>query len=664
MEALVYRVGKLIIKHEDYILEIRSEVSKSKSVLVISSEGKKWENIGIRTLETDIYNIQNRKGIWFEEGEPIFFSKVSLFEETEYYFEIRKSGQNKKEIEVENESKGNIEAKRITKKNVMKKLFSFFFESIENWSTYDKNRFEGDDYKYSIIIKEVKDNIWSVNFKAFTGRLKLHEEIIGGEVNDIEVIPKKLSKQNYTQLLDRLNIFISQIFFKNKSPTLIPATMDYLPAEIKKNRLYDCATYLLLKSIMGELNIYFYGVKNLLNSKFYYFDEFIDIHEIKDASNINYIQTISDPSNLILLEADSSENVARFKINRDFYTFNKIYSSSKQLSFDTPENRFIKFVLKLLYYELDRDEIKKFFLESKKEEDKLQLINYVSDLTEMIYFLEREDIKDLQTIPYNSQTLQKNSYYRRFLQYFIWLQNPTTYNISNLFFIDIKPIYLLYELYCLFMMKNALDSLVYEKEGYLKYPDDEIERVEVGESLNSSEYRHINYIKFNYCGKDGSILSLIFKPENYHQLQNQSSVLKSYSSSQPSQKPDFILVKWDIYNKQIGKYKEKNLMVILDAKYRAESSDLWVKMHFYKDALNAIGAIFINPFTKNLDKTYSGRLLTPYGDLTNEHKPIEKANQYGFVSGINLLGLREDTMQETEFKNFFRTIIKTYFNNT
>ncbi len=659
MEAQVYKIGKLIIENGDYILEISSAESKLLSELNISSssEGRKWRNSGKCSLETDIYNIDNRSGIWFEQGEPIFFSKVSLFEETEYYFEIKNNNQNIKKIEVENEFKENIQTKLGTKK-----LFSIFFESIEKWITDARNRFEESDDNYSIIIKEVKESLWSINFKAYTGRLKLRKEIIGSEANDIEVIPKKLSRQNYTQMLDGLNIFISQIFFKNKSPTQIPATRDYLPSEIKKTKLYDCPTYLLLRAIMEEIDIYFYGIMNRLNSKFYYFDELKEMHEIRDASNIDYVQTISNPNNLILLETTGVVNVAHFSINGDSYTFNRIHSYSKKLSFDTPENRFVKFILKLLFNELDREEIKKFFVEAEKYNTKSELNDYLTDLTEMIHFLEREDIKDLQVIPYSSQILQKNSYYRRFLQYFIWLQNPTAFNVSNLFFIDIKPMYLLYELYCLYMMKNALDSLVYENIGLINFPDEITEKIKICENDDSSEFRRIDCIKFNYCDKEGNIISLIFKPENLSDFKKQNLILNSYSGSQAFQKPDFLLVKWD--NTQIGKYEDKNLIVIIDAKYRAESSDLWIKMHFYKDALNAIGAIFINPFTRNLDKKYSGRLLTPYGDLTNDHKPNEKANQYGFVSGINLLGLREDTMQEIEFKKIFRTIIKTYFNST
>ena len=62
--------------------------------------------------------------------------------------------------------------------------------------------------------------------------MKLLKEIIGNDINDIEVIPKKLSKENYIEMLDGLNFFISQIFFKNKSPTQIPATREYLTSEI------------------------------------------------------------------------------------------------------------------------------------------------------------------------------------------------------------------------------------------------------------------------------------------------------------------------------------------------------------------------------------------------------------------------------------------------
>ena len=661
MEAQVYKIGKLTIENEDCYLEIRPVKSKIKSELIISFKNKNWKFKDISILETDNYNIKHRSGIWFEQGDPIFFSRVSLFEETEYYFEIKSKVQVKREIEVKNEIEGNLQTQQDTVKNEQKNLLSNFFESIEKWVTETKSQYREDINKYLIIKKEIiNGRLWSINFKAYTGRLKLRKEIIGNDLNDIEVIPKKLSKQNYIEMLDELNFFISQIFFKNKSPTQIPATREYLPSEIMKTKLYDCATYLLLRAIMEEIDIYFYGIMNRLNSKFNYFNELLGIHEIRDVSNIDYIHTISNPNNLLMVEATSSNKVAHFSIGGVFYTFNKIYCYSKKLSFDTPENRFIKFVLKLLFNELEREDIKKYMGEAVKFDEKSEFTNSLTNLTEMIHFLEREDIKDLQIIPYNSQTIQKNSYYRRFFQYFIWLQNPTAFNIDNLFLIDIKPMWRLYEYYCLNIMKKSLDLLTKSEDQLLNFPDNLEDHILCPPDGNFPEYRATKFIQLEYKNRKGEIIQLIYKPKklNLKNAKNEE-ILKSYSTK-TVQDPDFILVK--IKDGKVCSYNgKKNHMVVIDSKYRVESGNLWAKMHFYKDALNAIGTIFINPSVDEKDFEYSGKFLTPYEEITEDKILNNAAVEYGFVTGVNVLGLTESTDPVMGFKKVFKIILEKYF---
>lgn len=510
--------------------------------------------------------------------------------------------------------------------------------------------------KKKILMKPLWENKkWSINFKAYTGRLKIKKDIIGNDFNDIEVIPKKLTKENYFQILNGLNTFISQIFFMNKSPTEVSATKDYISTEIKNVELYECAKYLLLNSIMKELSRYFYGLMKNLNTKFYYFNEQIKVYELKNASNINYVQTLSNPSNLFLLENEGSNKLACFSLNGDYITFNELIINSKYLSYNTPENRFIKFILKLLYNELDREQIRRLFKEIEKYNNLPVLKDYLADLSEKIYHLERKEIKNLQIIPYNSQILQKNSYYRRFLQYFMWLQNPTIFNVDELFFIDIKPMWLLYEYYCLYTMKNSLDSIVNDGDGLLEFPENLEKHIECLIDDDNTEYRAVKYIKLEYNNRNGEIIQLIYQPFQFNF--EEKEILRSYSKS-TEQKPDFILVKSK--DGKICSYKgKKNCIVVIDSKYRIETEDLWIKMHFYKDALKALGAIFINPKIK--DNKYSGKLMTPYGELTEDKTNDEKAIQYGFISGINLLGLKDSKNPTIEFKNMFKIILEKYF---
>lgn len=115
-------------------------------------------------------------------------------------------------------------------------------------------------------------------------------------------------------------------------------------------------------------------------------------------------------------------------------------------------------------------------------------------------------------------------------------------------------------------------------------------------------------------------------------------------------------------------------MIIFDAKYRPNSSALWNKMHQYKDALVAKGSIFINPTKSSEDyEKYNGELITPFGDLMQLDKSgnyIDRAKNYGFVGGINILGVKsisnekidEEINSDVErFKKLFRFILLSIF---
>ncbi|KKL57595.1 hypothetical protein LCGC14_2233860, partial [marine sediment metagenome] len=142
--------------------------------------------------------------------------------------------------------------------------------------------------------------------------------------------------------------------------------------------------------------------------------------------------------------------------------------------------------------------------------------------------------------------------------------------------------------------------------------------------------------------------------------------------------PDYALLK--INNMEVCEDEDgRNSMVILDAKYRPDTPELWDKMHLYKDSLMAIGCIFINPFTSRKDKNYSEKLITIHGELftdnlvTHQGKIIEKSqDQYlkakssGFISGINLLGLKkcEKNYMElaiNDFQILFEKVLQIYF---
>ena len=675
MKKEIFKIGTItIVNKNGYHLKIQRYSDKRErevptGIISIKSGEREWR-IKNEEIITSPHDYKERTGIWFEKEPDLssIFTRVSLFEESMYLFQFLPP-----ESEIENQFK-----KKKKEKEKFKEYLNQFFKTPIKWISKKSSLdyYEEESYK---IIRQYKDNhTWILNFRAYTGKLKLKKSIINKDINDIEIIPRKLTKENYTLILNKLTVFISQIFFKFKSPTEISVSRDFTQSEHEKEILYIFPKTILLETIMKEISMYFYGLRNQLNTKFVYLKEQIENYKFTDPTTIEYIQTISYPNNLVLVtDIMLLKKTYSIEVNGRNFSFNNLITTSRNLSFDTQENRFIKFVLKLLLFELSHKKIEEILIDLGKG-DKIE--EYKSDLTEKIKFLESEGVNDLQRIPYNSQMLQKNSYYRRFLEYFMWLQFPTVFNIDELFSIDIKQMDLLYEYFCLYAMKEALDLIAQEKKILKPFsiiPDECFEVKDKEESLN---FRKIEYIIFKYRTKNDEEVQLIFKTEGlntessliYREIDGKNFRIPYSSSKGIMKKPDYALLK--IHDNKILINKDgKNSLVILDAKYRLDNAELWDKMHLYKDSLGAIGSIFINPFTHEKDKEYSKQLFTPYGimektklktDIRKER--FQKAKSYGFVSRINLLGLsklKKDTFESAvmDFKDLFEKIITLYF---
>ena len=383
---------------------------------------------------------------------------------------------------------------------------------------------------------------------------------------------------------------------------------------------------------------------------FIFTNQSIESYKLNDPQTINYIKTISNPRNLIILEntMKSEITIPYFTYGLKDYSFSNFNIGLKNLNYDTKENRFVKYVLNLISREFDSEIIIKIFKDFNRVNN---LLEHQSNISEEIHFLERRDVKEIQKIPYNSQVLQKNSYYRKFLEYFIWLQSPTVFNIDNLFTIDVKPMDLLYEYYCLFIMKKALDSIAKNSSHIISIPEEE--DIEIIDRKDVKEYRAIKYIKFNYKIDEENLLQLIYRPNKVEIIKD---YLRSYSTKK-MQKPDFLIVKINKKKSIVCADKinlNQKLMVLIDAKYRPNSDDLWNIIHSYKDRLLAKGALFINPLVEEKTQHF-GKIL-----------PDNKENTSGFVAAIKLLGLKssEDYSIESQIEEvtkILKEILEKYF---
>ena len=255
----IIKLKAIYLETNNYTLKIKSLDRTDENLFsyYINPEEKFWNSkndsiakncIEKRITDKEINTYSERKGIWLSKSKKIFFSHISIFEENEYLFKFKK----KTQINLNEE---------LT--NYLKDFFYYpqkWIESvIAEGRNDDNNKFQinlGDNKgreKRKIFIKRIKRNKFIINFKEYTGKLGIKKEIIGDDLNDIEVVTRKLSKENYFDMLTGLTAFIGQVIFKYSTPTEILATREYITTPIKMEKLYDFPKYVLLNKIMKEL---------------------------------------------------------------------------------------------------------------------------------------------------------------------------------------------------------------------------------------------------------------------------------------------------------------------------------------------------------------------------------------------------------------------------
>ena len=287
-----------------------------------------------------------------------------------------------------------------------------------------------------------------------------------------------------------------------------------------------------------------------------------------------------------LIHARTGKNLYPFEMNknRKYYTFN------------TNENRFIKYFLNEIAKILDSFELAIINTHGTYLNPEI-LVNTQLLKKKVRYFLSNPmwfDVGKMNFVPIQSAVLQKREGYRHLFRLFSLLQLVTRYQFLAEDFrslIEIKDVPTLYEYWCFFVIKDVLD----EKLKPTRYtaivpPSDTEQKLQGG-------------IAINYEGEIKLLYNLTFA-ESIGANIGKSDMLgyQTSASYSHSLRPDIVIIKGD---------KEK---LILDAKYKGKRGDDGIygneiegaidsykeedldKMHAYRDAIkNVYGAFSLYP---------------------------------------------------------------------
>lgn len=391
-----------------------------------------------------------------------------------------------------------------------------------------------------------------INFRGDIGYSDLYVFVNGREhiKLTVEVFPSKIDyKEDYKALLNDVNEEIYNLAYGFLGRT-------YLGAEIVNN---NNSTYSEFYSILN------YVYEKLLKS--------IDIilrnphHGLVKESRVCKYHNLRNSSVETIKWLEKRPHVMRNIDGR--YIPNEAIQVTKKLTYDTNENKFLKFILLSIIRKID-DFILNYNKSIWKSED--DVISKLSSMKkQIIRRITTTFLKEVNESHINSVSLvfSMASGYREVYKYYLMLQKGLNIN-SNIFAISMKDLPLLYEYWC-FIKINSLLKRKYK--------------------LISSDFIKINNDGIVVSLRKGKASTLVYEnpktKEKFRVLYNTNTL-----SGTINQKPDNIL----------SVDKEGNTKAyefIFDAKYKADYSEAYINryggigpkeedintMHRYRDAI-------------------------------------------------------------------------------
>lgn len=451
---------------------------------------------------------------------------------------------------------------------------------LEEWHNYELMFEKTENPKlHKKIFKPHKSGTGGrLNFQNFVGDTEI-------EGKWIQVKSKKFDKDQFEGMLNEVKDQMANLPFSYDAPTYLP--YERVPETAPEILYHDFAYLRYIMCQMDKRDHLESQIRKILydpHRKLDKEDHYINVDKIHRIDSKTLSNILLNTKNLIKLSASSqlrSTTLGR-KLTIDDQTYypSKVLSSIIISSYDTPENRFIKYFLKQC------ESIINAFKDYIQSSEKLDLIdsNLERDIEYMLNFLKTiqvdsifSEVEDITFIPIGSSILQKKEGYRDILEFYSLLNmrasyNPMEINLQRI--IQNKDIAILYEYWCFFKVKEILEDSLGKC------------RKAIGAKINElySDIEHELCIEF---GKDCKL---------YYNKSFRKGRKESYSLLL---RPDIALeIGKDIYlfdaKFRIDKLPEEKTSEedeeTIDSTYK--KIDLY-KMHTYKDAIIKAKSVFI-----------------------------------------------------------------------
>ncbi|MDB4225305.1 DUF2357 domain-containing protein [Flavobacteriaceae bacterium] len=329
----------------------------------------------------------------------------------------------------------------------------------------------------------------------------------------------------------------------------------------------------------------------------------------------------------------------------------EIPTSIKKETTDTPENRFVKYVLEAFQFFCEE-----ILLKSKNNSRLHKEAQLISN--KLVSFLQHNLFKEVSrptTIKLNSPVLQKKSGYREVLKTWlmfdlaaklVWEGGEDVYSAGS------KNISKLYEYWLFFKVLEAVkETFEINSDEYKKL----ISTTDDTLGLKLKEGKQVA-LNGNYLSKERE-LSIQF---TYNKTFSSSKEISSEGSWTLQMAPDYTLSIWPkALSKKSAEKEEQIVHIHFDAKYKVKNKkdnskfkrDDIIKMHAYKDAIKrTAGAYILYPGLDNEPTTFKGfhEVLPGLGAFairpSEEHSGIE--HLIGFINKVKMHFLNRASQRE------------------
>jgi len=446
---------------------------------------------------------------------------------------------------------------------------SISFPTIENHdknSIFNKILFNRNDIYGGIL-----------NFKAYAGK-----SFFDVQVNDnislkcpFEVRSKKIDYvDQYSAMISDLSQAASSLILQEKSPVHRPVNFQ---ERVKKSFYED---FMFLEHIFRPENLLTsYGhIRRDPHKLLVKYTETVPTSLVSSLGPSNLIDIIVYPENLI----KSDDLPLYWPLEMGNHVPQQVTQENYFDSLDTPENRFIKYFLNLLF-ELISEMVKSKEIDGYPAEKIREYYEIIQD-----YLMDGwlDEVGELNYLPYNSQVLQKKEGYREIFDYFLIFKFSFNFQFEEIRE-EIKgyqkKLSELYEYWCYLKLIKILSKMCGLQVDYspIFHLDQKEWSIRVKKGENSTQ-------KFNISIDN---LDLEIELEFNRKFKKTDYNYHSYSLEY---KPDYTL--------RIN-YNSERIFLHFDAKYKLskekfKNEDIY-KMHTYKDAIKySLGAYILYPGKK------------------------------------------------------------------